>query len=100
MIKPRLWAFFSLLLFFASQALAAQESSCPTDPARHSFKEWIKRVGLDYGKQYTAPLSRKKQITENYEKIKIGMTRAEVEKIIGSPDVEQPFRTPRGLSAK
>ncbi|MCU1312236.1 MAG: hypothetical protein JWO20_3361 [Candidatus Angelobacter sp.] len=94
MIRPR-QAFFSLVLFVAWQAAGAQEASCQPDPKRHNFRDWIKTVGLDYGKQYTASASRRKQILENYDKVKTGMSRPEIEKLLGSPDVEERFRSPK-----
>jgi hypothetical protein len=86
----------TLILVVATASIAfAQEANCSIDPARHTFNEWIKRVGLDYGKEYAVSPIRKKQITENFDKIKIGMTKSEVEKLLGSPDVEERFRTPK-----
>src|SRR5437879_3315919 len=79
---------FGLLLM--GNVAIAQETPCGGDSNRHTYKEWVKRVGLDFGKAYYASSTRVKQIKENYSKLQIGMKREEVEKLLAAPDFEDP----------
>jgi hypothetical protein len=71
----------------AISVAAYSHDPCPHEPGRISFREWIKKVGLDQGKMYSVPATREKQIKTGYEKIHLGSSLSEVEKALGLPDV-------------
>lgn len=81
-------------LVFLSAVAFAQEMRCEASPDRNTYQQWVKLVGLDVGKEFVASPARKKQILEKYSEIRVGMSREEVEKVLGRPDYEQRFKTP------
>lgn len=83
---------FSMVWCLNVQATVAFDS-CPSEPGRINYRAWVKKVGLDQGKQFSASLTREKQIKTGYEKIHLGSSLAEVEKAIGTPDVAGPARS-------
>jgi hypothetical protein len=88
-----------VLLALASLASIAQESHCAFDPNRDTFRSWAKKTRVAEGRPYYASETRKSKIKTNYEKVTVGMKRSAVEQILGPPDVEEPFLTPRKHSS-
>ena len=84
----------AVLAVSVTVALTAQTPiSCPSEQGRVVYREWVKKVGLDHGKTYSASPSRQKQLKDGYTKLNLGMTREEVEKILGAPDAAGPARS-------
>lgn len=87
------------LFAIGCSASIAQESRCALNPSRDTFGAWAKKSRVTEGRPYYASETRKSKIKTNYEKVALGMKRSAVEQILGSPDVEEPFLTPRKHSS-
>ena len=84
-----------IVAFAVVGALAGQNppsvvirGSCPTDLP--GYKQWFQQTRLPYGEPYVAGERRKQQIMGNYSNLRLGMSVAEVEKVIGKPDFASP----------
>lgn len=53
-------------------------------------QQWLEHSGVASGKPYIASAARKQQITDGYSKLKLQMSREEVEKLMGDADYSAP----------
>jgi hypothetical protein len=91
-LKLKRIAFLRLLFTVVCCALEAQSSppsavfrgTCASDLPR--FEDWYPTTRLPYGESYVATEKRKRQLLENYPKLKLQMSLEETEKILGNPD--------------
>jgi hypothetical protein len=98
-------AFLFALAVSLGWALEAQTSvpavifhgKCETGLPR--FEEWFQQTRLPQGEPYVAAQDRKQQTTNNYPKLKLQMSMAEVEKILGKPDFATGRPVPRLATA-
>jgi hypothetical protein len=67
--------------------------NCETGLPR--FEDWYRQTRLPQGEPYVAAQDRKQQTTNNYLKLKLQMSLAEVEKLLGKPDFATGRPVPR-----
>jgi hypothetical protein len=67
--------------------------NCETGLPR--FEDWYRQTRLPQGEPYVAAQDRKQQTTNNYLKVKLQMSLAEVEKLLGKPDFATGKPVPR-----
>src|SRR5579864_7005036 len=79
----------AFVVCIASALALAQENRCAQHGALLESRAWFAKVRLDRGVSFMATESRKQAILSGFEKVKIGMTTGEVEKLMTSPDFER-----------
>lgn len=97
-MKPSIVALFVLSTFCV---LVAQNS--PPDMVFHgdcanefsSYHDWFQQTRLPYSEPYLAPDKRRKQVLDQYSKLKLQMSLEEVEKLLGKPDFSMPLAAAR-----
>jgi hypothetical protein len=55
-----------------------------------SYRQWFQQTRLSAGEPFVAPDKKKQQILQDYSRLKVAMSREEVEKVLGNPDFSSP----------
>jgi hypothetical protein len=64
-------------------------SPCKRDDKIPDMQTWFAKTPAAFGGQFEISRSRRSKLIEAYKKLKIGMSKSEVQALLGSPDFEQ-----------
>jgi hypothetical protein len=74
----------------AQQSTPSYEAHGRCDDGLPRFQSWFNSTGLPSGKPYVADARRRERVIESYPKLKLQMTLAQVEQLLGEPDFSAP----------